>query len=232
MSTGKKVALLLTLSVSLGIAVAAGFLIDFSWSPSAQSKAAIEEKQQRKTAVHEAGHAIVALVIDPETKIEEIVVQTHLHPSGRFGHTQYDPAPRCETAQEIFNDVTDTLGGRAADAIVNGAPDNGAGSDLAHANDEFWGMCLNSGLCGTLLVQGKSDSSETKKTVEKCLNAANTRAEAIVRANESQVRGLADLIMSQPVKDRRRRISKEQLKAFIAEHPLVPEPKDAKYECP
>ncbi len=185
----------------------------------------IEESEQRHVAAHEMGHAVVTAYLLGADDVLRVDVYASLRPDGLYGLTDTRDHNRLETADDIMRESAVFMGGRAADKIVNGAPTNGAGSDLGHVNDMIWNMHLVSGLGGSLLVRSRSDAPSSVETqVEHDIDASNACAEAIVAANREEVVQLADLIMRVPVEDGARVLSGDAIRAFLREHPLRPIP--------
>lgn len=185
----------------------------------------IEESEQRRVAAHEMGHAVVTAYLLGPDEVDRIDVYSVLRPDGLYGLTDTRDHNRLETAEDIMRESAVFMGGRAADKIVNGAPTNGAGSDLGHVNDMIWNMHLVSGLGGSLLVRTRSDApAAIEAQVERDIDASNACAEAIVSANGETVTLLAALIMQQPADDGARVLSGDAFRAFLREHPLRPIP--------
>ncbi len=92
----------------------------------------MSEKEKKNTAYHEAGHAIVGYLTgcDPVHLITIV-------PTGRgaLGYTSFRPeADRYQMyKQEYKNQITMTLGGRAAEEIIFGDVTSGAYSDIQNA---------------------------------------------------------------------------------------------------
>jgi cell division protease FtsH len=106
----------------------------------------ISEKEKKTTAYHEAGHALVALLVgedaDPLHKVTII-------PRGRaLGLTQQLPAEDRLSMSKVFaiNRIAIMMGGRAAEAIIFGQRTTGAGNDIEQATElarrmvTEWGM--------------------------------------------------------------------------------------------
>lgn len=106
----------------------------------------ISEREKRTTAVHEAGHALVARSVgvdaDPVHKVTII-------PRGRaLGLTQQlPPEDRLSMNREFaLNQIAILMGGRVAEEIVFGQKTTGAGNDIERATDlarsmvTEWGM--------------------------------------------------------------------------------------------
>ncbi len=183
----------------------------------------VEKDEQRRTAVHEVGHAAVWAVILGPDEVEKIIVASTLNDDGYYGLTWPKEHNRSRTADDIMDEAAFFLGGRAADKIVNGAPTEGASYDISHVNDIFWNKYLVDGLGDSLLVRTKTEASyEVQVAVEKDIKDANDLAEAIVAANKETVKAIADKIMRIPPDgDGKRIMTGDQFREMLREHPLV-----------
>ncbi len=192
-----------------------------SFSSSSPDDRAVEPGEQRRVANHEAGHAVVASVLLAPGDVQDITVFSVLD-DGLYGVVHLKDHNRLETAQDIRNDVTVFLAGRAADVVLNGAATNGATRDLDRANDLMWGLYIRSGLGGSLLVDARSDApSSVRDEIDADLHAQEARAEAIVAANRPVVAGLAELVMAQPERDGKRVLSGDAFRAYMKAHPAA-----------
>jgi len=208
------------LSVLGTLAISFGHLI-IAVHSSSNADRAIEGAEQRRVAVHEAGHAVVAAYLHGEDEILHVDVRTRVV-DGQYGSMHDRDHNRLDTADDIMRSVAIFMGGRAADKFVNGAPTNGATSDLAHANDLIWTMHLSNGLGGSLMVRSRGEApSAVVAQVEADINASNTCAEAIVRANSATIVMLADRIMREEERSGARVLSGDAFRAFLLDHPLV-----------
>jgi cell division protease FtsH len=92
---------------------------------------AMKEEEKKKTAYHEAGHAMIAyhLNLDP-------VQQISIIPSGRaLGYTLNPPAEDkySEYKSELKKEISMLLGGRAAEEIIYNDVTGGASNDIERA---------------------------------------------------------------------------------------------------
>jgi cell division protease FtsH len=106
----------------------------------------ISEKEKRTTAVHEAGHALVARFAGDEA---DPVHKVTIIPRGRaLGVTQQlPPEDRLNMTREFAqNQIAILMGGRVAEEIVFGQKTTGAGNDIERATElarsmvTEWGM--------------------------------------------------------------------------------------------
>lgn len=118
----------------------------------------ISEKEKRNTAMHEAGHALIALLIGGE-QVDPLHKVTII-PRGRaLGLTQQLPAEDrlSMTREYTLNRICIAMGGRCAEELVFGQRTTGAGNDIEQATDMArrmvteWGM---SELIGPLNYSG------------------------------------------------------------------------------
>ncbi|MGE5181895.1 MAG: ATP-dependent metallopeptidase FtsH/Yme1/Tma family protein, partial [Acidobacteriota bacterium] len=110
----------------------------------------ISEKEKRTTAIHEAGHTLVArFVAGPGGADADPVHKVTIIPRGRaLGMTaQLPPEDRLNMNREFaLNQIAILMGGRVAEEIVFGQKTTGAGNDIERATElarsmvTEWGM--------------------------------------------------------------------------------------------
>jgi cell division protease FtsH len=105
----------------------------------------ISEKEKRNTAIHEAGHTLIARVIPGTDPLHKVTII----PRGRaLGLTQQLPEEdRLSISQEFaLNQIAILMGGRIAEEITFSERTTGAGNDIERATDMArrmvceWGM--------------------------------------------------------------------------------------------
>ncbi len=105
----------------------------------------MSEREQRHTAVHEAGHALIARLIPNTDPVHKVTII----PRGRaLGLTQQLPVDDKYSMDRdaVTSDIAILMGGRAAEETVFGTISTGAGNDierateLAHKMVCEWGM--------------------------------------------------------------------------------------------
>ena len=91
----------------------------------------VSEKDRRRTAYHEAGHAIVSAVLPKSDKVHKVTIT----PRGlAMGLTWYLPEERHGyTIQEFQARIAMAMGGRAAEEVVLSEISTGAANDLQQA---------------------------------------------------------------------------------------------------
>jgi len=90
------------------------------------------QEEKRRTAVHEAGHALCSWLLPSTDKLDRVSII----PRGRSGGVtlfQPDEDKVDRSASELFARLVTAMGGRAADKLVLGEPLSGAIGDLKQA---------------------------------------------------------------------------------------------------
>ena len=99
-----------------------------------QSEEELPEEIMRRIAYHEAGHAVVAEILDPGSVS---IISIRKTENGDYGFVRY---LREEEKEDFYSDYNESiiktsLAGKAAIELVFGEADMGANSDLHHAFD-------------------------------------------------------------------------------------------------
>ena len=121
----------------------------------------INEKDKRITAIHEAGHAIVGKIIQPDESVHQISII----PSGRAaGYTLSLPKDERThlSKQDMQNQIVMLLGGRVAEAVVIGDICTGASNDIQRATNIARSMVTKYGMSDLLgpIVYGSSHEND------------------------------------------------------------------------
>ncbi|MGB3337170.1 MAG: AAA family ATPase [Devosia sp.] len=109
-------------------------------------------EKDRAVAIHEAGHAIVALELN--LPVLEISILDIGEAAGWVNTSVED---RLMTRRDVEHIATMTLAGRAADAILGGGADAGAASDIKNVNALLRTAMLELGLYGSLSTPNNTD---------------------------------------------------------------------------
>jgi cell division protease FtsH len=129
----------------------------------------LSDEEERVIAVHEAGHALLAMLVDKATPPERIAIaQTHEY-EGALGYVMRAARtrPYALTASEMRADICVGLGGTVAERMVFGEPSVGAHTDLqscvklARAMVEEYGMDPEQGVHVLLLGQDRRPETVT-----------------------------------------------------------------------
>jgi cell division protease FtsH len=201
----------------------------------------MSEEQQKLTAYHEAGHAIVGLCVpdhDPVYKVSII-------PRGRaLGVTMFLPEEDrySVTKQRLESQISGLFGGRVAEEMIFGKESvtTGASNDIERATEiarnmvTKWGLSevlgpLTSGeeegevFLGRSMTRRKEVSESTVKTIDTeirtIIDRNYQRAEKILTEKVSLLHAMAEALIKYET------IDEDQIKAIFDGKP-VPPPKD------
>jgi len=146
----------------------------------------ISEKEKRTTAVHEAGHALVARILPNADPLHKVTII----PRGRaLGLTQQLPEEdRLNINQEFAtNQIAILMGGRVAEEIVFGQKTTGAGNDIEQATNMARAMVCEWGMSDRMgpLAFGKK---EGEVFLGRDMASTQTYSEQTAREIDAEVR--------------------------------------------
>ncbi len=174
----------------------------------------ITEKDKKLTAYHEAGHAIIAKLLDSGDNVHEVSII----PRGMAGgYTSTRPADDDEhfTLNKLNNKICMMMGGRVAEEIVFGDITAGASSDIKHATSiahkmvTEWGMSKKLGFVnlggkdevflGRDYQVQKGYSEQTASLVDQemkaILDVNYAKAQEILTKNRNILDNMANLLL-------------------------------------
>ncbi len=217
----------------------------------------ISEDEKHVTAVHEAGHALLAVMLPKAEPIHKVTII----PRGMaLGLTQQLPVDEKHNySREYLEDqIAILLGGRIAEEITIGSVTTGAGNDLERATDMArrmvceWGMSDAMGplafgkkeeqiFLGREIAQHQDYSEDTAlhidREVKRFVTDNYERAQKLLLEHKEQVMALADALLVRETLDAeqvRRIAAGEELEAFVPAPSPAPappkEPETAKEE--
>jgi cell division protease FtsH len=175
------------------------------------------QEELRQAAIHEAGHAVVALALGTD----EIAYASILRRPGSGGGLTMRLKMR--TGEQIERQAMIALGGRAAEIVVLGRPGAGAGgdpeSDLAIATRSISSLHASLGLGNELTYRADPDEAHElirfdlalRATVGGELNRLAARAEAILRSNRAALDAIAAALLT------RRHLDGEAIQRLFAD---------------
>jgi cell division protease FtsH len=152
----------------------------------------MSEQERRTVAIHEMGHALVAIVLpgtDPVHKISIIP-----RGFGALGYTLQRPIEDryLATRGELENRLAVLLGGRTAEALVIGEVSTGAADDLAKASDLALDMVTRFGMTSEVGQVAYERPRSPFLDAAGQLHAERPHSEATARAIDEAVRRLID----------------------------------------
>ena len=194
----------------------------------------ISDEEKRVTAIHEAGHALLAVLLPHADPIHKVTII----PRGMaLGLTQQLPIDEKHNySREYLNDrIAILLGGRIAEEITMNSLTTGAGNDLERSTEMArqmvceWGMSDEMGpltfgkkeeqiFLGREIAQHQDYSEDTALRIDQEVKRFVTnnykRAHELLTAHKSKLEQIAEALLSREVLDA------EQVKRLAAGLPL------------
>lgn len=185
--------------------------------------------EKKVIAYHEAGHAAVSWL----TEHAHPLVKVTIVPRGKaLGAAWYLPEERqLTTFDQMFDELTSALGGRASEQVNFGKISTGALNDLEKVTKQAYNMIVYFGLndkIGNISYYDSTGQSEftfqkpyseqtaqvIDKEVSSLVEKAYKRAVEIINTNKEKVETLAKLLLEKEV------IFREDLEAIFGERPF------------
>ncbi len=174
----------------------------------------ISQDEKRVIAFHESGHAAVSWLLPHAHPLVKVTIV----PRGKaLGAAWYLPEERqITTFDQMFDEMTATLGGRAAEEIIFGKVSTGALNDLERVTRQAYNMVVFFGLnerIGNISYYDSTGQTEysfqkpySEKTAEiideeikKLVDQAYKRAVRILRENRDKLDELARILLEKEV---------------------------------
>ena len=186
-----------------------------------QKKNRMTEKEKRNTAIHEAGHAIVAHILPTQDNVRQISII----PSGRaLGYTLTPPSEDkySESKQEMKERIAMMLGGRVAEKLVFGDYTGGASNDIQRATEvarkmvTVYGMSDELGTIrygsqhgevflgrdfGSTPDYSEATAAKIDSEIKKIIDESYALANEILTANKEKLDFIADFLIKHEVMD-------------------------------
>ncbi len=180
-----------------------------------ERKSKLISKKERKTiAFHESGHATVSWLLEHASPLVKVTII----PRGKaLGAAWYLPEERqITTREQLLDEMSATLGGRAAEELIFNEISTGAANDLekvtkqAYAMVTYFGMSKKLGNISFYDSTGQSDMMFTKpysektaelidKEVNDIIDAAYKIAINILKENKEKLTQLAEILLEKEV---------------------------------
>lgn len=174
----------------------------------------ISPHEKKTIAFHEAGHATISWLLEYAHPLIKVTIV----PRGKaLGAAWYLPEERqLTTYEQMFDELTATLGGRASEEIVFGKISTGALNDLEKVTKQAYSMVVYFGLnkeIGNVSFYdstGQQEYSFTKPyseataqiidiEVKKMVEEAYERAKVILSQNKEKLTQLAEILLKKEV---------------------------------
>ncbi len=176
---------------------------------------AMTEEQKRFTAWHEAGHALVNVMLKHTHPLHKVTII----PRGQaLGATMYLPKEDIlnRGRKEMLDLITVTMGGRIAEELTSGDFSTGAAGDIQQATQMARAMVCNFGMSDKLgmvqygddneyiflgrdMIRGKDYSEETARDIDaevkRITNECYQQAREIIYANRDKLELIANSLL-------------------------------------
>ena len=171
-------------------------------------------KEERfQTAIHEAGHAILSIVLRPDIDILGISIVPRGDAGGYnlYGNDEKDYLSK----EDAISEIVVAYGGKAAEEVILKKTSTGPVDDLKRASQIAYHMVTKYAMNGKLLTQigdEEFDSMLIKLNMdnaEKICSDAYKRSKELICANTDVLKKLAKLLLEKEV------LTSEEVKAFI-----------------
>jgi cell division protease FtsH len=200
-----------------------------------ERKLFMSDQEKYITAIHEAGHALVAVCLPNTDPIHKVTIIPHGQALGMTQQLPEDDRYHYQSSY-LMARLAVALGGRTAEELCFGEYSTGAQNDLKLVMDLAekmvcqWGMSKKIGplsfsrgeehpFLGLKLAAEKTFSDKTAwlldQEIEKLINVAQSCAEQILRENRDVLEALADSLVEEETLDQ------ERLKEFFKKWTLV-----------
>ncbi len=189
----------------------------------------ISPAEKKVIAFHEAGHAAVSWLLEHAHPLVKVTIV----PRGKaLGAAWYLPEERqITTFEQMYDEITSILGGRASEDLIFGKISTGALNDLEKVTKQVYAMIVYFGLnkrVGNVSYydsSGQSDYSLTKpysertaqvidEEVSKLVELAYERAKQILTDNKDKLVKLGELLLEKEV------IFREDLEQVFGKRPF------------
>ncbi|KRM56189.1 ATP-dependent zinc metalloprotease FtsH [Lacticaseibacillus sharpeae] len=175
----------------------------------------ISEKERRMVAFHEAGHALIGLVLSDSRVVRKVTII----PRGRAGGYAITLPKEDQflmSKKDLNEQITGMLGGRTAEEIIFDQESTGASNDFEQATQIARGMVTTYGMSkkiGTVTLereggqpfvgaqygQGSGYSEATAAAIDsevrEIIDAAHKRAYDIIQAHREQHKNIAEALL-------------------------------------
>ena len=165
-------------------------------------------RDRQMTAFHEAGHAVLAYILELDDQIQVASIIKRRDTLGVVYRTPLEER-HTELREDMRRDIVVALGGLAAEEIWFGETTTGPSSDLRHATYQAAVMLGLLGMGDNLLSYGVLPQTamgdgplgailgnpEHRKAIGELLAEATEQAVELLRANEPAVRALSERLL-------------------------------------
>ncbi|MDC0717865.1 AAA family ATPase [Nannocystis bainbridge] len=175
----------------------------------------LSPSEERVVAIHEAGHALLAMLVEHATPPERISIAADMEGALGYVLRAARARPYAITAADMRADICVGLGGMCAERLVFGEVSIGAHTDLQQVNRiaramvEEYGMGASTGVLvrlddtprhGTPMSERRRERVDAEVT--EILEKELARAQALLTGNRGLLEALAETLLTRKVLDR------------------------------
>jgi len=184
-------------------------------------------RQKERVAYHEAGHAVVCLLIQPNRDISEVTIVSKGDEAGYVSYEKSSSWMNIPFSKEsVLDELCVSLAGRVSEQRKAGyseGTDDGATSDLRQATDMAWKAITEWGMddeFGPVVLETCIDESglksgwlfdEAQRRLQIIMKEANARTENLVKTNWHHIETLAKSLLHKP------RMTEDEVLAILPE---------------
>ena len=168
-----------------------------------KDRSLVRQRDREVTAWHEAGHAIAAILTNPETRVSKVTIIPTTSGAGGFC-VRIPPERMYYTKTDLRNQITVALAGRAAEALKFGAENvtTGASNDIEKATTVSLQYVAKLGMGNRLADMQilKNDLQVAEESADLVDRIYNETLE-LLRAHFSKLQSLAELLLEKETVD-------------------------------
>lgn len=166
--------------------------------------AKITREEKRRTAVHEIGHALVSLLLEPETELSNISISSQAY---SYGRVQMQRSGGNLTEEQLMNTISIALGGRNAERAVFGNHSTGCASDYATAK----------AVAKDMLERYAMGPALGARNITPLLEKADQVTVRLLERHKESLLALSDQLLE------KQELTDEALRKYLEEHPAEQE---------
>ena len=196
------------------------------------------ENDRKLVAYHEAGHAVIGLKLEGANVVQKVTI---IPRGSAGGYNMMTPREEkiCSTKEELLQQITGLLGGRAAEELVFGQVTTGASNDFSKATKIARAMVTEYGMSdlGPLQFEDVSGNvflgrdynkpqhfsnevaNEIDMEMRKIINGCHDDATKIIKKNRDLLNLIAETLLEYET------LTKEQID-YLVENGVMPEEDD------
>ncbi|PCC71843.1 cell division protease FtsH [Nannocystis exedens] len=189
--------------------------IDRALQRKTRAAVVLSPAEERVVAFHEAGHALLAMLVEHATPPERISIAADMEGALGYVLRAARAKPYAITAADMRADICVGLGGMCAERLVFGEVSIGAHTDLQQVNRiaramvEEYGMGASTGVLvrlddaprhGTPMSERRRERVDAEVT--EILEKELARAQALLSGHRAMLEALAETLLSRKVLDR------------------------------